>query len=121
MAKNCQAFGEKNERAIMSRLTLDAFQVIADPSRRQILHLLSMESLSINAIAGNFEMSRPAVSKHIKILERAGFVTIEDMGRERFCLLNEVGFFELRDWLEYYDNFWKQKLAGLESLMDKRK
>ncbi|MHA4895889.1 ArsR/SmtB family transcription factor [Pedobacter sp. PWIIR3] len=103
----------------MSAQGLDVFQVISDPSRRQMLALLSRESLTINAIAGNFQMSRPAVSKHIKILEGSGFIAIEERGRERFCLLSQEGFAGLREWLDYYDNFWKQKISGLESLMNK--
>ncbi|MEO9031827.1 MAG: metalloregulator ArsR/SmtB family transcription factor, partial [Ginsengibacter sp.] len=71
----------------MAQTTFDAFQVIADPSRRQILQLLSKNSLTINALAENFDMSRPAVSKHIKILESAKFISIENIGRERYCLL----------------------------------
>jgi len=68
----------------MAHPTLDAFQVVADPSRRQILKLLSNDSLTINALAENFDMSRPAVSKHIKILEYAGFISIEDIGRKNW-------------------------------------
>ena len=67
----------------MTQPTLDAFQVIADPSRREMLRLLSQDSLTINSLAENFDMSRPAVSKHIKILHTAGFISIEDIGRER--------------------------------------
>ena len=76
----------------MTQPTLDAFQVIADPSRRQMLKLLSKNSLTINMLAENFDMSRPAVSKHIKILYTAGFITIEDIGRERYCLLKKKWF-----------------------------
>ena len=65
----------------------DAFQVIADPSRRQMLMMLSKESLTINSLAENFEMSRPAVSKHVKILYGAGYISIIDIGRERHCIL----------------------------------
>ena len=104
----------------MRQPSLDVFQVIADGNRREILHLLTAEGMTINAIAGKFEISRPAISKHIKILENAGFLTIEDRGRERFCLLSQQGFYELREWLDYYDNFWKQKLSKLEMLMDAR-
>lgn len=102
----------------MGKINLDVFQVIADASRREILHLLSAGHMSINGIARNFEMSRPAVSKHIKILKNAGFITIEDKGRERFCLLSQDGFEQLREWLEFYDQFWKQKLGKLEALMN---
>jgi DNA-binding transcriptional ArsR family regulator len=104
----------------MQHPNLDIFQVIADGSRREILHMLTAGNMSINAIAGKFEISRPAISKHIKILEQAGFLTIEDSGRERFCMLSQQGFIELREWLEFYDHFWKQRLNKLESLMDAR-
>lgn len=99
--------------------TIDAFQAIADPSRRQILHLLSKDTLTINALAENFEMSRPAVSKHIKVLQTAGFIAIEDVGRERYCTLNKAGFEHLQEWINYFDNFWKTKLQNLENLLNK--
>lgn len=99
---------------------LDAFQVIADPSRRHILHMLSIDSMSINTIADEFDMSRPAVSKHIKILNAAGFISIQDIGRERYCMLKEDGFKELHDWLAYYDKFWAGKLKKLETLLNNK-
>jgi DNA-binding transcriptional ArsR family regulator len=101
----------------MEQQRLDAFQVIADPSRRQILFLLSKDSLTINSLAENFEMSRPAVSKHIKVLHNAGFIAIEDVGRERHCILKQDGFNQLHEWLAYYDNFWGSKLNKLQSLL----
>ena len=58
----------------MTAQTFDAFQVIADPSRRQMLRLLSKDTMTINALAENFDMSRPGVSKHIKIMHNAGFI-----------------------------------------------
>ena len=97
---------------------LDAFQVIADPSRRQILHLLSKDSLTINSLAENFDMSRPAVSKHIKVLYNAGFISIQDIGRERHCVLKQDGFKELNAWLKYFDEFWGNKLTKLEMLLN---
>jgi DNA-binding transcriptional ArsR family regulator len=99
---------------------LDAFQVIADPSRRQILRLLSQESRTINALAQNFDMSRPAVSKHIKVLHYAGFISIEDIGRERYCTLKQEGFKELQQWMDYFDQFWAGKLKKLETLLNDR-
>lgn len=102
----------------MEQPGLDAFQVVADPSRRQMLHLLSKDSLTINALAENFDMSRPAVSKHVKVLHNAGFISIQDIGRERHCVLKQDGFKELQKWLEYYDNFWAVKLNALGALMD---
>jgi len=105
----------------MTQQALDIFQVIADPNRRYILELLTHENLSINALAENFDMSRPAVSKHIKALHTAGFISIEDLGRERVCMLNQEGFNDLQDWINYFDGFWKTKLKTLETLMNKKK
>jgi DNA-binding transcriptional ArsR family regulator len=104
----------------MTQPTLDAFQVIADPSRREMLRLLSQDSRTINSLAENFDMSRPAVSKHIKILYTAGFISIEDIGRERHCTLKQDGFNQLHEWLSYYDNFWTANLKRLETLLNNR-
>ena len=95
----------------------DPFAAIGDPSRREILHLLSGKNMSINALAENFNMSRPAVSKHVKILYNAGFISIEDVGRERRCMLNRQGFEDLQEWINYYDGFWSAKMKKLESLL----
>jgi DNA-binding transcriptional ArsR family regulator len=99
---------------------IDTFQVIADPSRRHMLQLLSHNSQTINSLAENFDMSRPAVSKHIKILETAGFIAIQDVGRERHCSLKQDGFKELQEWMNYFDKFWASKLKNLENLLSKK-
>ena len=105
----------------MEQPRLDAFQVIADPSRRQILYLLSKDSQTINALAQNFDMSRPAVSKHIKVLNESGFISIQDVGRERYCTLKPDGFKDLQKWLEYFDAFWANKLKKLGDLLKEKK
>lgn len=104
----------------MKQPSHEIFLAIADPSRRQILHLLSKDSMTINALAENFEMSRPAVSKHIKILRTAGFISIEDIGRERYCILKQEGFQELQNWVDHFDKFWVTKLKKLEILLTKK-
>ena len=104
----------------MQTQTLDAFQVIADPSRRQMLVMLSKDSMTINALAENFDMSRPAVSKHVKILYNAGFISIKDIGRERYCVLKQDGFHELQDFIDYFDNFWSNKLKKLQTILDNK-
>lgn len=104
----------------MTQAQLDAFQVIADPSRRHMLHLLSEDNMTINALASNFDMSRPAVSKHIKMLHNAGFISIEDIGRERYCMLNQDGFNEIQEWIDYFDTFWTKKLKKLETIMNQK-
>src|SRR5580658_1024194 len=100
--------------------TLDAFQVVGDLSRRKMLMLLTEDSLTINSLADNFDMSRPAVSKHVKILESAGFISIKDIGRERYCTLKNDGFNELQAWISYFDKFWISKLKKLETLLNNK-
>src|ERR1700744_1297448 len=104
----------------MAQPTLDAFQVIGDPSRRKMLMLLSEDILTINNLAENFDMTRPAVSKHIKILYNAGFISIQDIGRERHCALKQDGFNALHEWLKYFDQFWTSKLKKLEILLNNK-
>jgi DNA-binding transcriptional ArsR family regulator len=104
----------------MTQQKLDAFQVIGDPSRRKMLMLLSENNMTINSLADNFHMSRPAVSKHVKILYNAGFISITDIGRERYCTLKKDGFQELQAWLSYFDKFWISKLKKLEALLNNK-
>ena len=104
----------------MTTQTFDVFQVIADPSRRHMLQLLSKESLTISKLGESFEMSRPAVSKHIKILYGAGFISITGIGRERHCILRQEGFNELQDWINFFDKFWTNKLKKLESILNNK-
>ena len=100
--------------------TLDTFQVIGDPSRRKMLMLLSEDNMTINSLADHFDMSRPAVSKHIKILHGAGFISIRNIGRERYCTLKKDGFEELQAWISHFDQFWTSKLKKLETLLNKK-
>lgn len=104
----------------MTAQTPDAFQVIADPSRRQMMLLLSKDSMTINALAENFDMSRPAVSKHLKIMYNAGFISITDIGRERYCTLKQDGFQELQEFINYFDKFWTTKLRKLEAILNNK-
>jgi len=104
----------------MRAQTLDVFQVIADPSRRHMMRLLSKDSMTINSLAENFDMSRPAVSKHIKIMYSAGFISIKDIGRERYCTLKQEGFNQLQDFINYFDKFWLGKLKKLETVLDNK-
>ena len=97
----------------------DPFQALADVNRREILQLLSKNNLTINSLAENFEMSRPAVSKHIKVLYRAGFISIKDNGRERICALKKDGFKGLQKWMNFFDKFWNSKLDALGDFLSK--
>src|ERR1700759_275095 len=104
----------------MKQQSFDAFQIIADPSRRQMLMMLSKDSMTINSIAENFEMSRPAVSKHIRILYNGGCIMIKDIGRERHCILNQDGFNELQEFINYFDKFWTSKLGKLQAILNNK-
>lgn len=96
----------------------DPFQVIADPSRRRMLKMLSKDNMTINALAENFDMSRPAVSKHLKLMHDAGFISMRNIGRERYCTLRQEGFDEVQDFIAYFDNFWTRKLKKLQEILD---
>jgi DNA-binding transcriptional ArsR family regulator len=99
---------------------MDTFQAIADPSRREILMMLTKDKLSINSLAGNFDMSRPAVSKHVKVLYEAGLIIITDKGRERYCELKPDGFDEIKNWISFFEQFWREKLQNLENLLNQQ-
>lgn len=101
----------------MPHINTDPFYALADPSRRTILQLLHQEKLPVNALADQFNMSRPAVSKHLKILYVAGFIRIEQKGRERYCQLAEKGFEAIQEWFAYFEAFWKEKGQNLSALM----
>ncbi len=97
----------------------DVFQAIADPTRRAILGLLAMQTLTLNAVAENFDISRPAVSKHVKVLEECGLVSIKQQGRERYCEAKLEKLNEVSAWTEQYRKFWENKLDSLESYLNK--
>ena len=92
----------------------DVFQAIADPTRREIINLLAHQSLNLNAVAEQFDMSRPAISKHIKILTECGLITINQQGRERYCEAKLEKLSEVSEWVEEYRKFWEAKLDSLE-------
>ncbi len=94
----------------------DVFQAIADPTRRSILGLLALQTLTLNAIAENYQISRPAVSKHIKILNECGLVEIKDVGRERYCEARLDKLNEVSVWVEQYKQFWEQRFDALECI-----
>ncbi|RKS02934.1 helix-turn-helix transcriptional regulator [Flavobacterium sp. 102] len=96
----------------------DVFQAIADPTRRAILSLLAAQTLTLNAVAENFDISRPAISKHIKILNECGLIEITDKGRERYCEAKLEKLNEVSVWIEQYKQFWETKLDALETYLD---
>lgn len=98
------------------------FQAIADPTRREIINLLASESMNLNALADNFNISRPAVSKHIKILTECGLVSINQQGRERYCEAKLDSLNEVADWVEQYKKIWVKRFEMLDKfLLDTQK
>lgn len=95
----------------------DVFQAIADPNRRAILALLTTQLLTLNGIAEKFDISRPAISKHIKILEQCGLIDIKQQGRERYCEVKMERLNEVSDWVEKYRKIWEEKLDALENYL----
>ncbi len=95
----------------------DVFQAIADPTRREIIHMLAQQSLNLNAVADRFDISRPAISKHIKILTECGLVTIHQQGRERLCEAKLGSLDEVSEWVQQYRLFWENKLDSLEAYL----
>jgi DNA-binding transcriptional ArsR family regulator len=104
----------------MKNKTTDVFSAIGDPTRRQILFLLAAGAMNVHLIAGNFPVSRPAISKHVKVLEEAGLIKVQDKGRERSCTLHPAGFNEIKNWLDFYDKFWNNNLERLGKLLKHR-
>ncbi|MBO9592564.1 MAG: winged helix-turn-helix transcriptional regulator [Niabella sp.] len=99
----------------------DVFQAIADSTRREILHLLAHQQMNLNAVAANFNISRPAISKHIKILTECGLLMIQQQGRERYCQANLGKLKEVQDWVAQYSVFWDNKLLALNNFLVKEK
>ncbi|MBK7290222.1 MAG: winged helix-turn-helix transcriptional regulator [Chitinophagaceae bacterium] len=95
----------------------DVFQAIADPTRRAIIQMISKQSLNLNAVADNFDISRPAISKHIKILTECGLIVIRQEGRERYCEAKLKKLNEVSKWVEQYEDFWNKKLDALENYL----
>jgi DNA-binding transcriptional ArsR family regulator len=95
----------------------DVFKAIADPNRRAILGLLAKRKLTLNGVAENFKISRPAISKHIKILAECGLVIIQQQGRQRYCEVRLEKLNEVSDWIEQYRKSWDATLDALEDYL----
>ncbi|MDX1479340.1 MAG: metalloregulator ArsR/SmtB family transcription factor [Saprospiraceae bacterium] len=96
----------------------DVFHGIADPTRRQILTLVAKEPLNLNTIAEHFEISRPAVSQHIKILAECDLVRIHQHGRERYCTPNAETLSRIAEWIEPFRKLWESRFSHLDDLLN---
>ena len=93
------------------------FAALADPTRRAILARLASGEASVSELAAPFEMSLPAVSKHLKVLERAGLITRGRAAQWRPCRLEAAPLKDASDWLEEYRSFWEESFDGLEDYL----
>jgi DNA-binding transcriptional ArsR family regulator len=99
----------------------DVFQAIADPTRRTIISMIAKQSLSLNAVAEKFDMSRPAISRHIRILTECGLIHIESKGRERICQARLKKLSEVSAFADQYKVFWENKLEDLDQFLKNKK
>jgi DNA-binding transcriptional ArsR family regulator len=95
----------------------DVFQAIADPTRREIINLIAQQSLTPNGVADSFDVSRQAISKHIKILTECGLIVINQKGRERFCYIQAERLSEVADWIEPFRKLWEHRFGKLDNLL----
>lgn len=97
----------------------DVFQAIADPTRRKIIGQVAQQPLNLNSIAENFDVSRQAVSLHVKILTECGLIVIKKHGRERYCVAKLDKLNEVSNWVEQYRQIWTAKFNSLDKYLDK--
>ena len=95
----------------------DVFQAIADPTRREILAMVAYKALNINSVSENFDVSRAAIYKHMKILAECGLLEIKQQGRERFCEGRLEKLNEVSDWVEQYRQFWEARFDSLDNYL----
>src|SRR5690606_15645630 len=93
------------------------FQAIADPTRREILSLLANDPMNLTKVTENFNISQPAISRHIKILMECGLVTVEKQGRERLCEAKIEKLNEVEEWLAPFRVMWEQHFDKLDKLL----
>ena len=99
----------------------DVFQAIADPNRRAIIDLLAQEKLTMNQVAERFSISRPAISKHMKVLTECGLVKMKQKGRERFCELKHLPLNDVVHWIDQHKRLWNDKLLSLKKHVESKK
>lgn len=96
------------------------FRAIADPTRRDILRLLRGGPRRVGELASNFTQSRPAISKHLRLLRSAGLVVTRERGTARMCALNAKPLRAVDDWLRDYESFWGESLRNLKRHLENR-
>jgi DNA-binding transcriptional ArsR family regulator len=119
VSRNLHKYLRKNLLTIMPiDPRRDVFQAIADPNRRKIIDLLAVEPMTLNAIAEKFDISRPAVSQHIKFLIECAIVEVKQKGRERYCQIQSQNLIPAFLWLEKYHKQWDQRIDSFEEYLN---
>jgi DNA-binding transcriptional ArsR family regulator len=95
----------------------DVFQAIADPTRREIIDLLAQQPMHLNAIGEHFDITRPAISNHIRILNECGIVSIEQVGRARICKIQPDRLRKVSEWAGRYEKLWVNKIESFEKYL----
>ena len=104
-----------------SKKQLDGiFHALADSTRRDMVERLSFGSRDVSALAKEYRISLPAVSKHLKVLKQAGLVNFKKTGRQNIFSLNAVKLLEAREWMRYWSKFWNNELDNLEKYLLKK-
>lgn len=101
-----------------ARADADVYRAIADPTRRAILDRLRRGPAPVNVLAADFEQSRPAISKHLRVLRQARLVTEQREGRERVYGLESAPLREVAGWIESYRSTWQRSLENLKRLLE---
>jgi len=94
------------------------FRAVADPTRREILNILRGGQQTVGGIARNFRVSRPAISKHLRLLHSAGLVATRQQGTANFCSLDPKPLRVISDWLQDYEMFWTESLQSLKKHLE---
>lgn len=101
------------------KLRRDPFQAIADPTRRAILVLLASQTMTAGAIASNFDVARPTISKHMQVLNECELIEANQKGREIFYELKLDKMKEIDLWLEQFRKMWEERFNNLDTLLAK--
>ena len=110
-------FATKRFQKDIQKMRRDIFQAIADPTRRAIITLIALQAMTPNAIAGHFNTSRQAVSKHLRILTECELVKTEQKGREIYYELEVEKMKEIDKWLEQFRKIWEDRFNQLDDVL----
>ncbi len=99
---------------------MDAYTALADPTRRTIIEMLASAERNAGEVAAAFPITRPAISRHLRVLREAGLVRVSERGQQRIYQLEPAALNEVRLWIERYSRFWEERLDRLAEVAEKR-